>query len=301
MNEASPSPLACIIIPVHNRRTLTLACLECLRWCAGAADWKIILVDDGSTDGTADAVRATFPQVNIITGTGSLFWTGAMALGMKHAMTLGATEIVWLNDDTLPDEAPLRRIVRLVRQDPVLMVSSTPVADGRPLVFSSLNFKPAPSVPGTLQEADVLAGFQVAFSAEVVRRIGLPDAHTWPHYAGDSSYTRQAHQAGFRLRVDGDSYIQLTSFEPYPSVADIFWRGNRILSARVQDIFFSPQSKFRLATFWHLDILSRGLLRTLIVFPGRFAAWCWHIWRHRPLPETSAPLLDHRANPSSPS
>jgi len=282
MSRSAQAPLACIVIPVHNRRALTLACLECLRWSAGDAHWKIVLVDDGCTDGTAEAARQTHPHVEIVTGDGSLFWTGAMALGMDHAMSLGATEIVWLNDDTQPDEASLRRIVGLVREDPFLMVASTAVANGEPRTTCSLHFKPAPPVPGMLREADVLAGYLVAFSAEVVRRIGLPDAVRWPHYAGDSSYTRQAHRAGFHLRVDGDSFIHMAENETYPGVAEVFWRGQRPFSRRVQDLLFSKRSKYRLASFWYLDLLSRGVIRTLIVFPGRFASWVWHIWRGRP-------------------
>ena len=70
--------LTCIVIPVYNRRTLTLQCLDHLQWCASLADWRVVLVDDGSTDGTADEVRTRFPHVDIVQGSGDLFWTGAI-------------------------------------------------------------------------------------------------------------------------------------------------------------------------------------------------------------------------------
>ena len=54
-----------VIIPVHNRRETTLACLRRLT-ADGVPAWsRIVVVDDGSTDGTGEAVRVEFPDVEI--------------------------------------------------------------------------------------------------------------------------------------------------------------------------------------------------------------------------------------------
>ena len=62
----------------------------------------VFLVDDGSVDGTGAKVRATYPTVCVIEGSGSLFW----AKGMRKAWEIAATEgkwdyYLWLNDDVM--------------------------------------------------------------------------------------------------------------------------------------------------------------------------------------------------------
>jgi glycosyl transferase family 2 len=271
----------CIVIPVHNRRHFTLACLDRLTWCADDPHWKIILVDDASRDGTAEAVRSQHSHVEIVAGDGSLFWTGAMRLGMARGIEMGCTDFIWLNDDTLPDEASLRRIASLVQNDPRQLVASTPLLDGRPQASCSLKGRRVPPMPGTRQPADVLAGYQVAFSAKVVQRIGLPDSCRWPHYGGDSSFTRMAHNAGYALTVDGDSFISLTDIPPCFDVAELFWKNDEPLAVRMQRIFLSKRSRYRLQTLWHLDRLYRGTAMALLVSPARFVVMLWQIIRLR--------------------
>jgi len=270
----------CIVIPVHDRKRLTLQCLDCLRWCADDSTWKIILVDDGSTDGTGEAVATLHPHVEIVKGDGKRFWTGAMQLGMARALEMGATEIVWLNDDTFPDEASLRRTEDLVRRNPTWMIASTALLEGTPQASCSLHRRGVIPERGALLDADVLAGYQVAFSADVVRKIGLPDARRWPHYGGDSSFTRTAHNVGFQLKVDGDSFIVLNEAPPRHDVADAFWKHDESLSARMQRTFFSTSSRYRLRSLWHLDRLYRGIFGAMAVFPARLAVMAWKIILH---------------------
>ena len=88
-------------ITVHNRCELTLRCLSSLQLNAEglAIRLDIILVDDGSTDGTAEAVQALYPSVRLLKGDGSLFWAGGMRKAYGEAMRLGYDYYLWLNDD----------------------------------------------------------------------------------------------------------------------------------------------------------------------------------------------------------
>ena len=107
---------ACILIPAHNRRAVTLACLAALRPAIVGGTWRIIVVDDGSTDGTGDAIRAEFPEVTLLRGDGQLHWTGAIARAMRE-VPRGAT-VFWLNDDCRPRPGALATLRDFLTHEP---------------------------------------------------------------------------------------------------------------------------------------------------------------------------------------
>jgi GT2 family glycosyltransferase len=73
-----------IVIPVFNRKHYTKDCLLSLS-AQTYSVFKTIVVDDGSTDGTADMLKEEFPEVIVLKGTGNLFWTAATAwLALCH-------------------------------------------------------------------------------------------------------------------------------------------------------------------------------------------------------------------------
>ena len=62
-----------VLIPVFNRLQLTIRCLESLVAQTDQGT-RIFLIDDGSTDGTAQVIREHFPEVQILHGDGSLLF-----------------------------------------------------------------------------------------------------------------------------------------------------------------------------------------------------------------------------------
>ncbi|MEP6787005.1 MAG: glycosyltransferase, partial [Acidobacteriota bacterium] len=93
-----------IVSPVRNRREITLQCLRSLeRIDAAGLDIHTIIVDDGSIDGTSDAIRQGFPDVEIIYGNGNLWCSGAANLGIERALQYEPDYILLINDDTVFD------------------------------------------------------------------------------------------------------------------------------------------------------------------------------------------------------
>lgn len=90
------------VLACHNRRGRTLACLRSFFESASRAGAlaHAYLTDDGSTDGTAQAAAERFgPALTVISGDGSLFWTGGMQRAADAALACGEPLLLLLNDD----------------------------------------------------------------------------------------------------------------------------------------------------------------------------------------------------------
>jgi GT2 family glycosyltransferase len=91
-----------VLMTCHNRKVTTLKCLGGLTEHALPSGYRLAihLVDDGSTDGTADAIASEYPDVHLIRADGSLFWSGGMYLAWRHAAGSDPEFYLWMNDDT---------------------------------------------------------------------------------------------------------------------------------------------------------------------------------------------------------
>jgi len=128
-----------VVMTCHNRRDKTLDCLKRV-FSQDLADCQlsVVLVDDGSTDDTSKEVKATYPSVVVIQGSGSLYWSGGMREGMSHALAKAVDYVIWLNDDVLIDHDAFRRLIECSRnlkhsiEKPVIVVGSlASKSDGR--------------------------------------------------------------------------------------------------------------------------------------------------------------------------
>lgn len=86
-----------VLLTCFNRKDKTLACLKSLFEISTKLD--VYLVDDGSTDGTTEAIKKQFPNVNVIQGSGGLFWNRGMHLAWENASKTEYDFYLWLNDD----------------------------------------------------------------------------------------------------------------------------------------------------------------------------------------------------------
>lgn len=86
----------------HDRRALTLRALRALyrQDLPEGCSLEICLVDDGSSDGTGEAVRAEFPGVALLEGPGDLFWAGGMRFGWQGCVAArDPDQLLVFNDD----------------------------------------------------------------------------------------------------------------------------------------------------------------------------------------------------------
>lgn len=200
-----------ILIPVHNRRFVTLQCLANLHCDENLNCYQFVVIDDGSTDGTSDAVKANYPEVTVLAGNGNLWWTGAIRKGMEYAISQGAGYIIWLNDDCLPQAGAIAQLLKICQTNPKIIVGGQAIDPDTQqpsyggVVSRTFKVEKVNAKPQQLLECDGLNGNLVCMPASVVKTIGYPNYQRFPHYHADTTYTHFAKQNGYRLLLCGDT------------------------------------------------------------------------------------------------
>ena len=110
------SPLVSVVVVNFNGKKFLNACLDALLRQT-FRDFEVILVDNGSTDGSAELIRDRYPSV-ILVSTGSNFgFAGGSNAGIRAAR---GQFIVTLNNDTVADPRLLEEIIKPVLEDPAI-------------------------------------------------------------------------------------------------------------------------------------------------------------------------------------
>ena len=204
-----------LVIPVFNRKEMTLRCLRHLD-ATGVFSWAhVIVVDDGSTDGTADALSAEFPQTEILKGDGNLWWGGGINLGTRAALAKGAGHVFWLNDDCFPVAGALKKLLSSSIEHRAVTTASVRVIETGS--FGLGGWKKTRSgvslaIPegDNLEPCDTFSGNCACIPKEVFEAIGLVDVASFPHAGGDADFGFRVGQAGFPVLAVGGAICDLS-------------------------------------------------------------------------------------------
>jgi len=238
------------IIPVYNPGKIILELLDHISKLSDVHLDEILIVDDGSLDGTYEKVTKNYPSVQIIQGTGQLFWTGSMALGMSHALKQEADYIFWLNHDCRPASGAADELKKALELAKVGCAGASCHIAGYPEYGANpgllCNRAVGNVAKDQILEVDAVNGNFVAFRADVVRGVGLPDFERFPHY-GDSPYTYKINTRGFKVLVVGSATADL-EYEILRRLSP-FWRvalSQKEISEWLGYYIFNIKSRF----FW---------------------------------------------------
>ena len=197
-----------IVLPVRNRRAITLGCLRHLQ-SIGVFDWATpVIVDDCSTDGTADAVSSEFPNAVVLRGDGNLWWAGGIRAGMEYAVRKNAEFIFWLNDDCRPERGCLEALQSVAAKEQQIATAHSETPLGYiygPQRKTRSGMVPSPADRGVVKVVDATAGNCVCIPGEVIQKIGFPDTDNLPHGFADVDYTLRAGKAGVKTLAVGDA------------------------------------------------------------------------------------------------
>jgi GT2 family glycosyltransferase len=211
--------MLCIVIPVYNRLQFTKECLESLEKQTVRAD-KIIIVDDGSTDGTGEVLAEWYPDVTVLRGDGTLFWTASINKGIRHALLLGADHVMTLNNDTIASPTFVENMLRASRAVPQSLVGALDVDSSTRKPYYGgeiLNWKWSTSrylldflrkdEQKGLHEVSLFPARGLLIPRLVFDNIGLFDEERLPHYMADYDFTLTAARNGYKIYCNFDAVL----------------------------------------------------------------------------------------------
>jgi GT2 family glycosyltransferase len=146
-NEQTGMPLISIVIPNLNGRKHLSGCLSSI-YSQDFKDFEVIVIDNGSTDGSVEYIKDNFPQTIIIGNDDNLGFAMANNQGIEIAK---GKYIATLNNDTVADKDWLKHIVAVAES------SATPVGMWAPKILSLKQSEQIDSVGGLLIYCDGIA------------------------------------------------------------------------------------------------------------------------------------------------
>jgi GT2 family glycosyltransferase len=122
--STNSNPRVCIVVLNWNGRDMTVDCLRSLLAMSGVR-YSITVVDNGSSDNSADAIRQEFPRVQVIANKQNLGFAAGCNVGMEEALKEeGRDYILLVNNDTVVDPRLLAELVEEADRNPRVAVCS---------------------------------------------------------------------------------------------------------------------------------------------------------------------------------
>jgi GT2 family glycosyltransferase len=210
------SPHVAVVVLSWNGRDDTLGCLESLT-AVEHAPLTVIVVDNGSTDGTEEAVRSIFPNVDLVRTGENLGFAEGNNVGIRRALELGADFVLVLNNDTEVDPRFVTALLTEAgrRTDAGALCSKIFFMNPPDVIwFAGAAFDPRRGYNGRQRgyrqrdsekfsqvvEIDRACGAAMLVSRDVLERVGLFDPDLFC-YSEDTDWSLRAHALGFRHYV----------------------------------------------------------------------------------------------------
>ncbi|MGH8173298.1 MAG: glycosyltransferase [Rhodanobacteraceae bacterium] len=226
--QTSTNPRVSIVIPVYNKIAYTSACLRSLVEHAGDVPFEVIVVDDGSSDGTQKRL-ADVSGLRVIRNAENLGFVGSCNAGAAAA---NGELVLFLNNDTRVTAGWLEALVRCLDEAPDagLVGAKLIYPDGRLQEAGGIVFSDGsgwnygrfedPDDPryAFRREADYCSGAAILLSRELFRRIGGFDARYAPAYYEDTDVAFSVRAAG--LKVYYEPAATVVHFEGITSGTD---------------------------------------------------------------------------------
>ncbi|MDY6878311.1 MAG: glycosyltransferase family 2 protein [Chloroflexota bacterium] len=194
-------PLVYIIILNHNGKNHLEYCLPSVL-ATEYQNYRIVLLDNGSTDGSVEYTRENFSQVTVVQNDQNLGWAGGNNVGICHALDHGADYIVLQNNDTKVDSRWLDGAVQVCEANPRIGIVGFRMLqeyiqgeDPDEERFKELS---AAWEKLEYEPADHVTGAALFVRADVFRDVGLID-EAYFAYSEEDDLEKRAVRAGYQM------------------------------------------------------------------------------------------------------
>jgi len=206
-------PLVYVVILTWNHLADTLACLETVQRLTYPR-YRLLVVDNASTDGTPATIAARFPEAEVIVNAANLGFAGGNNVGLRRALEAGADYVLLLNNDTLVAPDMLDELVAAALADsqagllsPKMYYADQPDrlwyagARQQPLTLAAVHTHRGEKDtvgPTTRQAVDYIFGGAMLIRRAVLEEVGLFDPGYFMYYE-DLDFCLRVRAAGYRL------------------------------------------------------------------------------------------------------
>lgn len=254
-----------ILMACYNRVDTTLDCLQRLysQKLPEGYSFDVWLVDDASPDKTGEKVKFAYPKVNVIKGTGSLFWCKGMRLAWDKAAEANDYDFyLWLNDDVMLFDSVLNGLindVNCIPEDTLGIIVGTCSNDKEGTVLS-YGCREASGVVAPIGRilpvhSEAMSGNCVLIPKRVYEKVG-PIYGGYSHAFGDRDYSIMLREAG------GVKYVASCVIGICPQQPDRYIHlGSKSLAQRIRTLF-KPKG-FPLHDTFLLKYRHRGLVSAM--------------------------------------
>jgi GT2 family glycosyltransferase len=202
------TPRVYVLAPVHNRRATTEKFIRSLL-AQTHVDWHLVLIDDGSKDGTEAMARALVPEssLTVLRGTGNWWWAGSLQQGYRWLKSNGRPQdiVLTMNDDTEFDPGFLASAVRALKPHSLLLARLHNMKGECVEVGVCWDWK-ALLARGVMEGSEVNCFATRGLFMRVGDFLDLGGFHPvlLPHYLSDYEFSLRAHRRGYSLITSRD-------------------------------------------------------------------------------------------------
>jgi len=213
MSQEAAPPVTCVVLNYNGREVLpeTLTSLSAMAY----PNFRVMVVDNGSTDGSVDYIRKSHPGVEIIENGENLGVTGARNVAMRRAIEGGAAWIHHLDNDIRVDPGLLTELMKVAVSDGSIGILGAKIfyharpdhlwyAGGKVNYWTGMVTHRGIREPDrgrydTTEDTDYVVGCCYLMSKALVERVGYFDPVFTPFYTEDSDMCARALRSGFRV------------------------------------------------------------------------------------------------------
>ncbi|URA10852.1 glycosyltransferase family 2 protein [Thermospira aquatica] len=251
-----------ILLPVHNRKKITEEFIKNLLHQT-FKNFVLLLIDDGSTDGTSEMVLSYLPDAVIIRGKGNWWWGGALHQGykwIKRNVHNGDDFVLMVNDDVSFNNDFLERALLYLDHHPDTLLLAQGksmqtgefIDTGTKVDWKNFSFRNA----GEDEEIDCLATRGLFFRVKDFIKIGGFHPILLPHYLSDYEFTIRAKRKGLSLKTTSDVFLWVneatTGYHEVKDMKKVFSKKSSINPFYLtMFIILSCPWKYKLSAFWN--------------------------------------------------